>query len=257
MIGIFDSGFGGLTVLKELLQTLPQEQFIYLGDTACLPYGTKSQKTIINYTLQNCSFLVRKGAKCIVIACNTATSMALEHVQPHFSIPIIGVIDPLMSSLRSTFRIGILGTRATIDSKLHQTKIQHLFPKAHITAIASPLLVSLIEEGWSHHPITLLAIQEYLQPLAHIDTLILACTHFPLIQDLIQKAIGPSVSIINPALACAKATLQTLKSLNLLSKKTAPTEFYVTGNPTRFKELGPQFLGHPIAHVERIKLKIL
>ena len=260
MIGIFDSGFGGLTVLKELLQVLPYEQFLYLGDTAHLPYGTKSRETILQYALQNCTFLSRQGVKCIVIACNTATSVALEQMQSLFSIPIIGVIDPLFDLLSSSHRIGILGTRATIASKLHEHKIQRLLPNTQITALAAPLLVSLVEEGWIDHPITPLAIQDYIKPLlqANIDTLILACTHFPLIQHLIQKATGPIVQIINPAIACAKATLQALTSHNLLSKEKAPAEplFYVTDDPARFKELGPRFLGHPIAQVKQANLEL-
>jgi glutamate racemase len=184
--------------------------------------------------------------------------MALEPIQSHFPIPIIGVIDPVLEELSTSRHIGVLGTRATIASKLHYHKIQQLLPHAQITALPSPLLVSLVEEGWSDHPITFSAIQEYIKPLleANIDTLILACTHFPLIQDLIQKAAGPSIRVLNPAIACAKATREILSSLNLLSEENIRIDplFYVTDDPNRFKKLGPQFLGRPIKSVEQVRL---
>jgi glutamate racemase len=248
-IGVFDSGFGGLTVLKELQKALPHEQFIYFGDTARLPYGTKSRETIIRYTTQNCSFLEGQGVKMIVIACNTATSMALDSVS--LSIPVIGVIDPVIKLIASK-RIGILGTRATISSGVYQQKIHALIPDAEITAIPAPLLVSLVEEGFIDHPMTHLAIHEYIQPLllAKVDTVILACTHFPLLKDLIERALGPSIQVIDPALATAKAVTQKLLELNQLSdEKPGNSIYYVTDDQDKFQRLGPQFLGLPIPQV--------
>jgi glutamate racemase len=256
-IGVFDSGFGGLTVLKELQKSLPYEQLIYFGDTARLPYGTKSRETIIRYTTKNCSFLADQGVKLIVIACNTATSMALDPIASQFSLPIIGVIDPVIEKVIKTSpngRIGILGTRATVISGVYQKKIHSYLPHAQITPIASPLLVSLVEEGFIDHPMTHLAIQEYIRPLllAEVDTVVLACTHFPLIKDLIEKALGPSIQVIDPAFASAKAVKKTLSELNLLSdeKNRLDPLFYVTDDPEKFERLGPQFLGHPIAQVK-------
>ncbi len=255
-IGVFDSGFGGLTVLKELGKALPYETLIYLGDTARLPYGTKSQETILRYTQESCSFLIDQGVKLIVIACNTATSIALDYLADFFSIPLLGVIDPIIGKVIQTSpsgRIGILGTRATVKSGVYQKKIERYLPHAQITAIASPLLVSLVEEGFIDHPITRLSIQEYVRPLliAQVDTVILACTHFPLIQNLIEQALGPGIHVIDPAYATAKAAKKLLLDLNLLTteKKLADALFYVTDDPDKFKRLGPQFLGHSIEDV--------
>jgi glutamate racemase len=258
-IGIFDSGFGGLTVLKELQQTLSHEQMLYLGDTANLPYGTKSRETIARYAIQNCSFLIDQGVKLIVIACNTATSIALEAVQSKFKVPIIGVIDPVIEQVIQKSpqgRIGILATRATVMSSVYQKKIHAHLPNAEITAIAAPLLVSLIEEGFIDHPMTHLAIEEYLRPLvlAQIDTVILGCTHFPLLKSSIEKTLGPHVRVIDPAFACAKAVKQNLTHLDLLSKGLKPLDplFYVTDDPEKFTRLGPYFLGHEISNVHSV-----
>jgi glutamate racemase len=253
-IGVFDSGFGGLTVLKELQKALPHEQLIYFGDTARLPYGTKSRETIIRYTTQSCSFLVDLGVKLIVIACNTATSMALDTLSPLFSIPIIGVIDPVIETVvknSPTGRIGILATRATVQSGVYQKKIQQHLPHAEITAIASPLLVSLVEEGFIDHPITHLAIQEYTRPLleAEVDTVVLACTHFPLIKTLIEQALGPAVQVIDPAFAAARAVQQNFSNLLSNEKDHRDPYFFVTDDPEKFGRLGPEFLGHSIANV--------
>lgn len=263
-IGIFDSGFGGLTVLKELKKALPYEHMLYLGDTARLPYGTKSRETIIRYTIQSCSFLANQGVKLIVIACNTATSMALDDVQSHFSIPIIGVIDPVIEHVVQTSkkgRIGILATRATIVSGVYQKKIADHLPNAEITPIAAPLLVNLIEEGFIDHPLTHLALQEYIRPLllAEVDAVVLGCTHFPLIKTVIEKAVGPHVRVIDPAFACAQATQHTLALHNLLSldQKERDALFYVTDDPDRFQRLGPQFLGYATPNVALTALEDL
>lgn len=251
-IGVFDSGFGGLTVLKELQKSLPFEQFIYLGDTARLPYGTKSQDAIIQYTLESCSFLSSQGVKLIVIACNTATAIALDSLT-HFSIPIIGVIDPVIESIVQTSphgRIGILATRSTVASGVYQKKIHHHLPDAKITLVAAQLLVSLVEEGFIDHPMTKLAIQEYVRPLllAEIDTAILACTHFPLLKNQIEKTLGPSIHVIDPAFDTAQAVKKALFNLDLLcsDQKSVEPIFYVSDDPEKFKRLAPGFLEHPI-----------
>ncbi len=256
-IGVFDSGFGGLTVLKELQKELPYEELIYFGDTARLPYGTKSRETIIRCTAQSCSFLADQGVKLIVIACNTATSMALDAVRSQFSIPILGVIDPVIETVAKTSpkgRIGILGTRATIVSNVYQTKIEHYLPHAQITSIASQLLVSLVEEGFIDHPMTHLAIQEYIRPLllAEVDTVILACTHFPLLKELIKQALGPDIQVIDPAFLTALSVRKTLSDLSLLSEQRNCSEpsYFVTDDPEKFQRLGPQFLGRTISHVK-------
>ncbi len=257
-IGVFDSGFGGLTVLKELQKSLPHEQFIYLGDTARLPYGTKSPEAIIRYSQECCSLLANQGVKLIVIACNTATAIALDALAGHFSIPIIGVIDPVIENIIQTSphgRIGILATKGTVASGVYQRKIHRLLPSAEITAVAAQLLVSLVEEGFIDHPITELAIQEYVRPLhlAKVDTAILACTHFPLLKDQIQQALGPSIQVIDPAFATAAAVKKALSDLDLLSldQKNAEPVFYVSDNPDQFKKLAPGFLQRSV-HTDKI-----
>jgi glutamate racemase len=255
-IAVFDSGFGGLTVLKELHALLPHEKLTYFGDTANLPYGTKSPQTVLRYTTQNCSFLASQDVKLIVIACNTATSLALSSIANQFSIPLIGVIDPVIEQVIQTSptgRIGILGTRATVASGVYQKKIEARFPHAQVTAVASPLLVSLVEEGFIDHPMTHLAIEEYIQPLitANVDTVVLACTHFPLLKHLIEKALGPSIQVIDPAFATAQAVRHSLEQLHLLSTENVSPQirFCVTDDPDKFAYLGPRFLGQPITHV--------
>lgn len=252
-------------MLRELQKCLPHEQLIYLGDTARLPYGTKSQETIIRYTMQNCSFLATSpgcpDVKLIIIACNSATSAALETAASYSGVPVIGVIDPVIEQVAQTTRsgkIGILGTRATVNSGVYEQKIRTHLPEATLTAVAAPVLISLVEEGFINHPMTHLAIEEYVRPLlqAQVDTVILACTHFPLLQPSIEKALGPSIQVINPAFRAARATLKTLQDLNLLSpsQTTPPPLFYVTDDPDKFKLLGPQFLNHPIENVHCVEL---
>ncbi len=259
---MFDSGFGGLTVLKELQKALPYEHFIYLGDTARLPYGTRSREAIIRYTLQNCSFLSSQEAKLIVIACNTATSMALEAARAQFSIPIIGVIDPIIEQVikaSPTGSIGVLGTQATVNSGIYEKKIHAHLPAAKIAASASPLLVALVEEGLIDHPMTRLAIQEYIRPLLHaqVDTVILACTHFPLLKKFIEKALGPAVQVIDPAFATAQAVRKTLADLNLLSLKQSSVDplFCVTDDPEKFARLGAQLLNHAITDIRLVEVE--
>lgn len=254
-IGVFDSGFGGLTVLKELQKELPHERFIYLGDTARLPYGTKSPDAIIRYTLECCSFLVEQGVKLIVIACNTATSAALDTIAAQFSIPIIGVIDPVIDTVTSG-NVGILGTRATIQSGVYQTKIQHKIPSAKVTQVASPLLVSLVEEGFIDHPMTQLAIREYIRPLhdASVDTVILACTHFPLLKSQIERELGPTIQVIDPAFATAVAVKRTLSNLHLLSDQNSSQPlFYVTDDPEKFTRLGQAISNVSLSNTQEIK----
>jgi glutamate racemase len=188
--------------------------------------------------------------------------MALDAVRSQFSIPILGVIDPVIETVVKTSpkgRIGILGTRATIVSNAYQTKIEHYLPQAKITSIASQLLVSLVEEGFIDHPITHLAIQEYIRPLllAEVDTVILACTHFPLLKELIIKALGPDIHVIDPAFSTALSVRKTLSDLNLLTEQRNCSEpsYFVTDDPEKFQRLGPEFLGRTISHVSLLFTK--
>ncbi len=260
-IGVFDSGFGGLTVLKQLQKSFPHEHFIYLGDTARLPYGTKSAETVTRYALESCHYLASQDVKMIVVACNTASAMAFDTLSSHFPIPIVDVIDPVIDEVvksSKTGRIGILATRATVHSKVYETKIHRAFPTAVITAVPSPLLVSLVEEGYINHLMTEIAIQEYLGPLlqANVDTVVLACTHFPLLKNQIKKALGESIQVIDPAFAATEAARKKLLSLDLLStqKKILEPTFYVTDDPEKFKRLAPAFLDHAALQVHACQL---
>ncbi len=262
-IGIFDSGVGGLTVLKEAYALMPQNHFVYFGDSARFPYGTKSPKTLIKYSIENSLFLLDKGVDVILIACNTASSCALEPLQRHFSVPIIDVITPaIRKGLQATHngRIGIIGTTALVQSKTYQKRLKEeskndlditLFPRA------CPLLISLIEENFIDTAIKKAILDFYLSPLRKhgIDTLILACTHFPLIHEDIQKAIGDTVSLINPSKACAEEVFNLYKKANSsASDKSTPgqIDFYVSDDPKRFKRAGEAFLGIPIKKVHVI-----
>ncbi len=260
-IGIFDSGFGGLTIMRAMMQVLPKENMIYFGDTARLPYGNKSAETVLRYSVENTSFLIEQGIKLLVVACNTACTAALEHLQKKCSIPVIGMIQAgveqvLQSSKQG--KIAILGTRATIQSGVYQQQIQLVLPNAQITAISCPLFVPLVEEGYIDHPLTQASIQEYLGPLRRkeVDTVLLGCTHYPLLASMIQKELGPQVSLIDPAIGCAEKVRLLLEKLELHNQgENRPQyEFYVSDDPEKFRLLGKTFLNHPIEHVQSKKL---
>jgi glutamate racemase len=208
MIGVFDSGIGGLTVVKAFRQLLCDYDVVYFGDTARTPYGTKSAETVIGYVLENIELLLSYGAKIIVMACNTASSVATDPVRQRFNIPIFEVISPSVAlALKTTksFRVGVIGTRATIDSGTYAKKILETNPGAKVYSAACPLLVSLVEEGWLKRPETAMIVKRYLHHLKvrRIDTLILGCTHYPLLKGVIQRKIGQQVQIIDSSFAVA------------------------------------------------------
>jgi len=226
MIGIFDSGIGGLTVVRAIKKRLPRHDIIYLGDTARTPYGNKTPETVVKYALENTDFLIKKGAKIIVMACNTASSVAFDAVKKNFDAPIFEVISPAVASALSRPQsknakktaqkktspketspketnkahfIGVIGTQATIKSGVYERKIKEIQPDAHVFSNACPLLVPLVEEGWLNRPETRMIVKKYLHPLKtrQINTLILGCTHYPVLKDLIQKKIGHRVVIVD------------------------------------------------------------
>ena len=208
MIGIFDSGVGGMTVARAVEQLLPDHPLLYLGDIARTPYGTKSARTIIDYSVENTNFLVQNGANVIVIACNSASSVATERLRQEFNIPIIEVITPAVEQAISqsrTGRIGVIGTRATIRSCIYEQKIKQRSDKYKVFSKACPLLVSLVEEGWTGKRETKMILRRYLHDLKNqqIDTLVLGCTHYPLLKHLIQDRIGKKVSLIDSSEATA------------------------------------------------------
>ena len=252
-IAIFDSGVGGLTVFREVSRLLSQENLIYFGDTARLPYGSKSSDAIIRYSLECASFLLDQSIKLLLVACHTASAHALEILQEKLPIPVIGVIQPgfelLMEATRSQ-RVAILGTASTIASQVYQNLIRQHYPSAQVFAIACPLFVPLAEEHFFEGAAADLIAHHYLQHLqnADIDTVLLACTHYPLLKKAIEKAIGPSIKIIEPAESCAMMARSLLSATHLLNaQKEKPCyQFYATDHPERFTTLAKTFLGHEI-----------
>lgn len=259
-IGIFDSGVGGLTVLKKLIHTLPQEHFIYFGDTARLPYGEKSRETIINYSNENTAFLLQKNIKLLVVACNTASSQALPNLTQTFSIPIVGTITPsvdLALEKSKNKRIAVIGTRGTISSKAYEKAILTKCPSAFVLSIACPLLVPLIEEQMADHLSTKLILNDYLKAVKeqNIDTLILGCTHYPLLTHLIQSTLGDFVQIIDCADALATTVKNTLQTQDIEGKhQNSACQFFVSDDPPKFERIGQKFLQMPFtAHKCTIK----
>lgn len=228
MIGVFDSGIGGLTVVRSLMERLSGYDIVYFGDTARTPYGTKSAETVISYSLENIEFLLKNGAKIVVMACNTASSVASHRVAETFDIPIFEVVTPATKQAvnrSGNLAVGVIGTRATIKSGIYEKKIKAMKPAAKVYSVACPLLVPLVEEGWLKKPETMMIIKKYLHPLRvrQIDTLILGCTHYPLLKDQIQRKIGKKVIIIDSSISVAekvKSFLDTHPEVDhLLGKK--------------------------------------
>lgn len=245
-IGVFDSGVGGMTVLKELTKQLPNESFIYLGDTKRFPYGSKSKESIIELTKDGIEFLINKGVKLIVIACGTATSQALEEVQPLYNIPIIGVIEPTVKYIKQIDKkqIGVIATAGTIRSKGWEKAILKELQTAKVQSIACPLLAPMVEEGWYDNKIAELAIKEYLKSFNKIDAIILGCTHYPLLTKVIKKQIGKKVEIINIGEHVAKEAEAILKSTDQMAEhRKQSIDTYLTETECKFNQVASQLLG--------------
>jgi glutamate racemase len=250
-IGIFDSGIGGLTVVRQIHKALPQEDLIYLGDTARVPYGTKSPSTVVRFACEDTQFLLHQHVKAVVVACNTCSAWALPILEKRFSVPVFGVIVPGAKAAleqSKTLRIGVIGTNATIRSRSYSTAIVAEAEKAKVFARATPLLVSLVEEGWMNHAVTQMILREYLTPLMRqkIDSLILGCTHYPLLKRAIRKVTGPRIRLIDSAEACGNYVAQKLETLRLLRSKNGRTGIiqpFVTDESERFAALAERFLG--------------
>jgi len=265
-IGVFDSGIGGLTVVRQIRNLLPNEEIFYLGDTARVPYGTKSQETVIRFACEDAQFLLDKGVKAIIVACNTASAWSLPVLERRFGLPICGVIQPgaeaaLIASRNK--RVGVIGTAATVRSKAYKNAMRDRFEKVQVYAQACPLLVPLAEEGWFTHPVTLKVLEEYLMPLVieQIDTLILGCTHYPLLKRAIRKVlkqIAPHpIHLVDSAESCAVHVRRRLAELDLLSPSSSigPIHPFVTDEPVRFFQMARQFLGFPVQAPELVQLK--
>lgn len=263
-IGVFDSGIGGLTVLKELVEQLPGENMVYFGDTARIPYGTRSKETVIKYFFQSVRFLKSKDVKLIVVACNTASALAMAEAQKSFNIPIIGVIDPgskAAAAATENGTIGVIGTEGTINSGTYQRKIRRYLPSAEIIGISCPLFVPIVEEGWENSDVAYITAQKYLLELRdhNIDSLVLGCTHYPALRYTLNKLFDNKVKLVNPAYETAKATKLLLKEENMLSDKLdgGKIDFFVSDDPEKFKRVGGNILRKEIASVQKVNIENL
>lgn len=260
-IGVFDSGMGGLSILKDLTVQLPKEDLIYFGDTARLPYGPRSKETIIRYSKQCASFLISKGVKMIVVACNTASALALKELQESFDLPILGVIEPGSRAAAATtenHRIGVIGTEGTVRSKSYESEIRKHLPEAEILALPCPLFVHLVEEGWADTDIAELTARKYLLELAEydVDTLVLGCTHYPALRYTINKVLGNHIRLINPAYETAKATRSKLEELGLLNETGTfgKQSYYVSDSPEKFRRIGGNIVRMEISYPEKVDI---
>ncbi|MGB0066028.1 MAG: glutamate racemase [Terracidiphilus sp.] len=271
-IGVFDSGFGGLTVLRALVDRLPHAQFVFLGDTARLPYGSKSRRTIARYAAESAQFLVHgQGAQFLVIACNTASALALDAIQDAVPVPVLGVIEPGAMAARQASATGdvlVIATEATVHSHAYAAACEAR--GLHAMEKACPLLVPLVEEGWTDHPVTAEVIDIYLNELRseaaargmRQDVLVLGCTHYPLLRPLIERAVRPGVKVIDSAEAAAQAAVEIFNGRAGSERPGASqnpaqqTEIhcFATDSVDKFERLGSRFLGRPVGHVELIDL---
>ncbi|MBF0421960.1 MAG: glutamate racemase [Magnetococcales bacterium] len=259
-IGIFDSGVGGLTVLQELLVKFPNESFIYLGDTARVPYGTKSPATVERYTIQVAEFLLRQGVKGLVVACNTASALGLKALRDHSSVPVLGVIEPgclaaagllqeddasqTGGGMLASHRIGVIGTHATISSGAYAWHLGRLAPGCRVTSVACPLFVPVVEEGWTSYPSAALLIRESLQAFIDhpVDFLILGCTHYPILKPRIAAVLGPATTLVDSAKAVALSLNKLLGLVIVPSPTRNFVRYYVTDSASRFREVAVRFL---------------
>ncbi|MFW6134301.1 MAG: glutamate racemase [Elusimicrobiota bacterium] len=258
-IGIFDSGMGGLTVLKEVANKLNNENIIYFGDTAHLPYGNKSRNTVSKYSYAIAEFLKLKNIKLMVVACNTASVFALESLREKFNIPIIGVVD---SGVNAAVReaknsVGIIGTYATVKSKVYENKIRKINSKIQIYSRSCPLFVPLVEEGWLDHPVTKRVAEIYLNNLKEkIDSIILACTHYPMIKNVISETLGREIAIIDSAVEVAKEVKNKVSEMKMENKtnKKQEIKYFVSDSPELFKKEGTIFMGKRIENVSLVEI---
>lgn len=255
-IGVFDSGVGGLTVVRALMERLPFESIYYFGDTARVPYGVKSVQTIAHYTTQITEFLLEKQVKLLIIACNTMAAVSAQVVRDLSPTPVLDVIEAgalaALAATRSN-RIGVIGTPTTINSNAYAQAIHAIEPQARLTSQACALFVPLVEEGWLDHPVTRLTAQEYLRPVLaeKVDTLVLGCTHYPLLKPLLQEVAGSDVTLVDSANAMAERTAALLTDMGLHSPRQSPPRyhFWVTDVPLRFQTIGERFLGRTLSNV--------
>jgi len=260
-IGIFDSGIGGLTVAHALFERVPHEATIYFGDTARVPYGPKSPATVRRYSLEILEWLLGQKVKAVVVACNTSSAHALEALQHQSGVPVIGVIEPGARAAVEATRggpIGIIGTAGTVASGAYPRAIRNIDPSARVSQVACPLFVPLVEEGWFNHPAAELIANEYLRTLmtTGIDTLVLGCTHYPLLKPLLSRVLGDEVVLIDSAEETARTVRTMLADLGLDASPAhrADHRFVVSDDEQRFLDVGSRFVGERLTHVEVVTL---
>ena len=256
-IGIFDSGVGGLTVLREVCRRLPAEDVVYFGDTARVPYGIKSAATVTRYALEIGRFLLEQDVKAVVAACNTAAAVALQALARALPVPVLGVILPgaaAAAAATRSRRVGVIGTESTVASGAYVEAIRAVDPGILVESRACPLFVPLAEEGWADHPVTRTVAREYLGPFraAGVDTLVLGCTHYPLLAPAVQEAVGPGVVLVDSARETAREVEALLRERGLARdrRRGSRCRYYVTDSPERFRRVGERFLGRPLEGVE-------
>ncbi|KPJ85540.1 glutamate racemase [Parcubacteria bacterium SG8_24] len=249
MIGIFDSGLGGLTVVKEVFRQLPGRRVVYFGDTARTPYGTKSRRLIGRYAVQDAEFLLEQGAEVIVVACNTASAQAMDVLSSRIRVPVFEVVTPAVRAAAGITRgkVGIIGTRGTVGSGIYGRKMREMSPEVEVMAAPCPLFVSLVEEGWTEKPETLMIAKRYLNPLRlhGIDTLILGCTHYPFLRQVIGEAAGPEVRLVDPAAETAAELRRFLQEHPELDRRLRGEDhrFFASDRTEQFSQLASAWLG--------------
>jgi glutamate racemase len=259
-LGVFDSGIGGLTVARALFERLPRESIIYFGDTARVPYGPKSPDTVRRYSGEILAYLLQRGVKAVVVACNTSTAHALGYLQEHSPVPVVGVIEPGARAAVGATRtgtIGVIGTAGTIASGAYERAIKVLRPDARVHGQPCPLFVPLVEEGWFDHPAADLIAREYLEPLkrAQVDVLVLGCTHYPLLKPLLARVMGPEVKLVDSAEETATVVARELDRLDLTSQGGSHDHrFVVSDDEQHFRKVGQLFLGEKLKQVEVVPL---
>lgn len=257
-VGVFDSGVGGLTVVRQMWKILPMESIVYFGDTARVPYGTKSKETVTKFSVENIEFLMRHDVKLVIVACNTASALSLDFLKRCFKVPVMGVIEPgakgAIASTRSR-RIGVIGTQATISSGSYEKMVKKICPEVFVFTQSCPLFVPLVEEGWTDGKVARDVTYEYLQPLRrkNIDTLILGCTHYPLLKKVIGSVMGRAVKLIDSSEEVANEARGILDANGLLrASGSRPTyKFFVSDEPRRFVNIGERFLKKRMGCVKR------
>ncbi|MDR1773814.1 MAG: glutamate racemase [Clostridioides sp.] len=262
-IGVFDSGLGGLTVLKEIKKILPNEDIVYFGDTARVPYGPRSKEAVKKYTFQAINFLMEKDVKAIVIACNTATARALSEAKEQYDIPIIGVIEAGARTAAYTTKnniVGVIGTDGTIRSKAYEREIAKINKDIKIVDKACPLFVPIAEEGWANNEVAKLTAKIYLEELINkdIDCLVLGCTHYPILMRTIGETVGEKIILVNPAKETAKDLKKTMQEKNILNntqRTQAKYEYYVSDIPDKFYVIAKEFIDQDIENVEKIEIQ--